>query len=62
MGPIAFATPPVLKLSLTELVRPREAVLVPSVKAMLFDTNPLREEVEGIGLELDEDIYKLVDA
>ena len=55
MGPTAFATPPVLRLLFMELVLAREAVVVPSAKAMLFETNPLRdddeEEIEGPELE-----------
>lgn len=50
-GPTAFATPPML--SLLELVvvmvggtavARREAVVLPSVNAILFDTNPLRDD------------------
>lgn len=54
MGPTAFATPPVLRLLLfIELVLTREAVVVPSANAMLFDTNPLRDDDEdAIELEL----------
>lgn len=59
-GPTAFATPP--KLSVFELavvigvtVLARiEAVVPPSVNAMLFDTNPLRDDDDDTGFENDE--------
>ncbi len=47
MGPTAFATPPKLRsfLFIIALVLAREeAVVVPSAKAMLLDTNPLRDD------------------
>jgi len=44
IGPTAFATPPILAVLLTELVLAIEAVVVPSAKATLFDTNPLRDD------------------
>lgn len=44
IGPTALATPPILTLLLKDLVLAREAVVVPSAKAMLFDTNPLRDD------------------
>lgn len=47
MGPTAFATPPVLMLLLLrEFVLASDAVVVPSAKATLFETNPLREDDE----------------
>lgn len=59
MGPTAFATPPVLmKLLFVEsAVLTRDAVVVPSAKATLFDTNDLRdddeEEIEPPDAELE---------
>lgn len=53
IGPTAFATPPVLSILAREA-----AVVVPSANAMLFDTNPLREDDDddaGIEILLEED-------
>jgi len=44
-----------LRLSLLlDAVPAREAVVVPSAKAMLFDTNPLRDDAVGIESEADD--------
>lgn len=57
IGPIAFATPPVLRLLvLNEFPLAREAVVVPSANAMLLDTNPLRDEDDEDASELDEEV------
>jgi len=37
------------------VVPAREAVVVPSAKAMLFDTKPLRDDAEGVAIELEAD-------
>jgi hypothetical protein len=64
-GPTAFATPPKLNvfelavvIGVTVLAR-IEAVVPPSVNAMLFDTNPLRDDDDDdddddTGFENDE--------
>jgi len=59
-GPTAFATPPMLSvfelvvvIGVTVLAR-IEAVVPPSVNAMLFDTNPLRDDDDDTGFENDE--------
>ena len=55
MGPMAFADGGLILLSVLRRV---DAVVVPSANAILFDTNPLRddEEVEGRKIsELEEE-------
>lgn len=55
MGPMAFASGGLILLSVLRRV---DAVVVPSANAILFDTNPLRddEEVEGRKIsELEEE-------
>lgn len=55
MGPMAFAGGGLILLSVLRRV---DAVVVPSANAILFDTNPLRddEEVEGRKIsELEEE-------
>ena len=46
-GPTALATPPILsvfEVTVLVVVARREAVVLPSVNAMLFDTNPLLDD------------------
>ena len=50
IGPTAFATPPMLIVfelsvgTVVAVVARREAVVLPSVNAMLFETNRLRDD------------------
>ncbi len=46
-GPTAWATPPILsvfELAVLVVAARREAVVLPSANAMLFDTNPLLDD------------------
>lgn len=55
-GPIAFATPPVLRLALpveVESMVAREAVVVPNANAILFETKPRLEVDEEDGDETE---------
>ena len=54
IGPTAFATPPMLIVfqlsvgTVVAVVARREAVVLPSVNAMLFETNRLRDDDDDV--------------
>ena len=52
MGPMAFASGGLILLSVLRRV---DAVVVPSANAILFDTNPLRDDEEVEGRKISED-------
>ena len=51
MGPMAFADGGLILISVLRRV---DAVVVPSANAILFDTNPLRDEEEVEGRKISE--------